>query len=954
MPFEILSIGGYKDTERHTVGADIWIQSARSRLKNVWYELGQPSVEYERYHRPFLWLADLSKHFVDFLDNHDRVTLHDFKSDFFSWMDTLHGQDYAFNQWLAEYQGTDFRRAIAAYPDFLWNQARDVDCDGFEKHPLSVQANPKYLSYVTAHIGTEKLTNVTPYVYDCFESTSWGRFMVPRRPSPGVLDPRNGRGRDLRHYRSDARTDKGITPVKDCGPTTTFISSRNTASHKHTALASAHVGVGDVVGVLKDRETAWKGKAEVWFAYVQALNVSKSGDTALDVIWLYAPNDTTCSDGRYPFTNELFFSDNCNCGDAQLKLADVICRVSVAFFSGPEDSKAEYFIRQKYTHEETFVTLKRSDLRCFHKSQSKTSRMEEMMETFKKGDAVLILKRNRLETAEIVAFGQSSLSKNIQVRHFLRAQDFDSKARPNELVYTDDVISIPASTVDRRCHVRFYTTEDLREGRIPPPYNRDGTADAYYITRRQSQSHYQMLEPLQRPFPSSLIQGFDPSESPVKKVMNGMDLFCGGGNFGRGLEEGGAVLNKWAVDWDNAAMHTYSANLSRITHLYNGSVNDYLAQAMKGSSAEGIAKVGEVDFISAGSPCQGFSLANLTRDSEKALKYCSMVASVAAFIDFYRPKYALLENVTSMAPKGAQDNKENVFSLMLCCLVGMGYQVQQFHLDAWSFGSAQSRSRLFISIAAPGLQLPSHPVLSHSHLPRTTQRSIGKGANGLGFGFRQFCTTPFEYVTAAEATSDLPYLGDNRPGVCIPYPDHRTSRIESTHNRILVSHIPRFPFGETFMTAYRRGRMSAPQVEKYPLGNSVRGNAKARAWGRLRPDGLFPTIVTAIHPQDGRTGTTLHWNEHRLLTVMEARRAQGFPDDEVLIGSPATQWKIIGNSVARPVALALGMALRTAWLANGSDEGDEDHLEQKAPSHLTGTTMRAPAKAKLYIDLTTS
>ncbi len=528
----------------------------------------------------------------------------------------------------------------------------------------------------------------------------------------------------------------------------------------------------------------WKGKADAWFAYVQALDVNKRGDTVLDVIWLYAPNDTTCSNGHYPFANELFFSDNCNCGDAQLELADVICRVSVAFFSTPEDSKAEYFVRQKYTHEESFVTLKRSDLRCFHKSALKKTRLEEVMGEYKIGDAILILDRNRLEPAEIVSFGVLGFSKKIAVRRFLRrAEEFGTEARPNELVYTDEIISIPVSTVDRRCHVRFYTTEDLRMGRIPAPYNRDGTADAYYITCRQSKSDYQMLEPLQRPFPSSLIQGFDPSEPPVETVMNGMDLFCGGGNFGRGIEEGGAVRNKWAVDWDNVAMHTYSANLSGSTHLYNGSVNDYLAQAMKGSSDPAIARVGEVDFISAGSPCQGFSMANMARDSESALKYCSMVASVAAFIDFYRPKYALLENVTTMARKSATDNKDNVFSLMLCCLVGMGYQVQQFHLDAWSFGSAQSRSRLFISIAAPGLQLPPHPVLSHSHLPRTTQRSIGKGANGLGFGFRRFCTTPFEYVTAAEATSDLPHLGDNRPGVCIPYPDHRTSRMETTHNR---------------------------------------------------------------------------------------------------------------------------------------------------------------------------
>lgn len=48
---------------------------------------------------------------------------------------------------------------------------------------------------------------------------------------------------------------------------------------------------------------------------------------------------------------------------------------------------------------------------------------------------------------------------------------------------------------------------------------------------------------------------------------------------------------------------------------------------------------------------------------------------------------------------------------------------------------------------------------------------------------------------------------------------------------------------------------------------------------------------------------------------MEARRAQGFLDHEVVLGDINAQWKIIGNSVSRAVALALGMSLRQAWLA---------------------------------------
>lgn len=49
---------------------------------------------------------------------------------------------------------------------------------------------------------------------------------------------------------------------------------------------------------------------------------------------------------------------------------------------------------------------------------------------------------------------------------------------------------------------------------------------------------------------------------------------------------------------------------------------------------------------------------------------------------------------------------------------------------------------------------------------------------------------------------------------------------------------------------------------------------------------------------------------------MKARRAQCFLDHEPLIGLASGQWKIVGNSVARSVSLALGMSLRKAWLEN--------------------------------------
>lgn len=100
---------------------------------------------------------------------------------------------------------------------------------------------------------------------------------------------------------------------------------------------------------------------------------------------------------------------------------------------------------------------------------------------------------------------------------------------------------------------------------------------------------------------------------------------------------------------------------------------------------------------------------------------------------------------------------------------------------------------------------------------------------------------------------------------------------------------------------------------------ALRQKKKSHSWTRIKAEGLFPTILTHLMPADAKVGFGLHWDQHRVLTIMEARRAQGFLDHEPIVGSATKQWKIIGNSVARSVSLAFGMSFREAWLSNPPD-----------------------------------
>ncbi|KAI6487507.1 hypothetical protein MCOR13_009214 [Pyricularia oryzae] len=69
---------------------------------------------------------------------------------------------------------------------------------------------------------------------------------------------------------------------------------------------------------------------------------------------------------------------------------------------------------------------------------------------------------------------------------------------------------------------------------------------------------------------------------------------------------------------------------------------------------------------------------------------------------------------------------------------------------------------------------------------------------------------------------------------------------------------------------------------------------------------------------------------------MEVRRAQGVPDNEVLVGQFRDRWKLVGNSVARQAALALGLELRRAYFGNLYDDDDDEDAAAQAVVSIEG------------------
>ena len=127
-------------------------------------------------------------------------------------------------------------------------------------------------------------------------------------------------------------------------------------------------------------------------------------------------------------------------------------------------------------------------------------------------------------------------------------------------------------------------------------------------------------------------------------------------------------------------------------------------------------------------------------------------------------------------------------------------------------------------------------------------------------------------------------------------------------DRALLQCIPRQPPGSGYTEAFRLGLI--PESLLKP------GKENGKSFRRIKEAGLIPTITTCQSVQDSRNGAVVHWSQNRPILILDARRTQGWFDDEPIIGSPVEQYKIVGNGVDRMASFAQGLGLRQALEQN--------------------------------------
>lgn len=362
--------------------------------------------------------------------------------------------------------------------------------------------------------------------------------------------------------------------------------------------------------------------------------------------------------------------------------------------------------------------------------------------------------------------------------------------------------------------------------------------------------------------------------------LRALDLFAGAGGLSRGFEWAGAGRVVGAVEIDEAAADTFRAN-------HPGA--RVWSEDIRGVDPLRVRQeLGDIDVVLGGPMCQGVSQRG-PRDPHDERNFAFW-----AFADYVRklkPRYFLMENVPAVA---SDVHNRRLAIAIFEELESLGYHLSAEVVCAAWFGVPQLRYRLVVlgSLEGP----PAFPAC------------VPAGIDGR--------LSEVDFVTVREAISDLPPVpsGGGLDDQEMPPPPRNLS-VYAAMLRDGADRLFNHWSADTAPVNLNRIR-HVPEGGNWhdiplellpPRFREVRLSDHTTTYRRLDRD--HPAHVITCLCGNVTAGAFTHPTQHRAITVREAARLQGFPDEHRFIGPRSSQYRQVGNAVPALMARRLADAL---------------------------------------------
>lgn len=324
-----------------------------------------------------------------------------------------------------------------------------------------------------------------------------------------------------------------------------------------------------------------------------------------------------------------------------------------------------------------------------------------------------------------------------------------------------------------------------------------------------------------------------------KRQLRGIDLFCGIGGFRLAMNDCN-VKCVFSSDIDKFAQQTYEANFGEVPE---GDITKIEAS-----------DIPSFDILTAGFPCQPFSYAGL-KEGFKDQTRGTLFFDICRILDYHKPPMVFLENV-----KGLVSHKEGkTLNTILSTLRKLGYFPHWKVLSSLDFGLPQKRERWYCVAFRKEIDfkfpkpLGGHPVL---------RDIIDINDNSDKLKLSKFELDRIDY-----------HFQHAKPG----------DRIQHDNSK----YAPNTKKGKYGIFSYQKPDGSL----RFHVGDRAKTQIQEAFYACL--DTYAPTIIA------GRTPKL--WDIRRKLSVLEAKRLQGFPDEFKFPVSDAQAYHQLGNSVSVPI-----------------------------------------------------